>query len=197
MYTNLNTITSATVRARVAYFLAIIEHIFVVVEPKDENYPEFTQTLEICWKWVEGGEILALDVYRCYGRESEDSEQIIGISSLLTCDGDPLEQGAWSALSILLLYLVWHLCRLENWEYLPANLEEFCETDIDYILESAQETEQFQESGFEPLKQYLLQTYPASEPLKLYEPGTFPYPSDEIGPPITREEVMAHLAQGS
>jgi hypothetical protein len=84
----------------------------------------------------------------------------------------------------VLIYLSWHLYVLEGLpqEHMPQDLESAGESSLLDVLDFAQRTNYFQESDFEPLKEYLLQTYPADNP-------------EEIGAPITKEEVMAHLPQ--
>jgi hypothetical protein len=175
----LDFICAITIRARVAFCLAITESVFFVVGKGDEGYDFARESLELCWSWLAGKEIESYDLYWYIGHD-DDEKGVGGISITTISVKDPLKRCAWETATSLLLYLAWHLFKLEGATSFPQELEGASESMVDELLAFARRNPNFNESQFDPLKQYFLETYPSTEP-------------DEIGSPITREEVMAHL----
>jgi Immunity protein Imm6 len=177
--TPLNSIGSMTIRARAAYLLVIAEYIFQVVNPDHSDYPLARAAFEGCWSWVAGSNLSAWEVY-CLHTDENMNLQPIGLGFTAYDEPDPIQQNIWYYLDGVVMYIAWHLFKYER-NTIPADLELEGEGFVDEVIRTAIETNRFEESQYESLKQYLLETYPATEP-------------DELGSPITREEVMAHLS---
>jgi hypothetical protein len=176
-----NFLNTITIRARVAYCLTVAETVFREVKSADKDYTLGREALDTCWEWLEGKEFDGLDIYHLDSRE-DDELGVIGVAIASIPEKDPNKKNAWYTLSTVLQYLAWHLFILEGYpqESLPQDLESSSENLINDALSYASEISDFQETQFDPLKQHLLAGYPSTEP-------------GEIGPPITREEVMAYL----
>jgi hypothetical protein len=178
----LNVITATTIRARVAYCLAVANRAFQVVKPTDLDYALGADALKKCWEWLEGHQYDAWDIYELECRfDAEGSPIGVGMTAIDV--EDPVKKPAWECLSATLAYVSWCLFKDPKWteDDIPEGMSEVNDDFIDrHIVGQAQRTNNVEGSDFDPLKQYFLETYPLTEP-------------DEIGPPITREEVMAHL----
>jgi Immunity protein Imm6 len=167
-----------TIRARAAYLLVIAEHIFQAVNSNHSDYSLARAALEGCWNWVAGSNLSAWEVYCLHTDENIDL-QPIGLGFTAYDESDPVQQNIWYYLDGVVMYIAWYLFKYEK-NTIPADLELEGEGFIDEVIRTAIETNLFEESKYESFKQYLLETYPATE-------------TDELGPPITREEVIAHL----
>jgi hypothetical protein len=176
MYTHLNIITSATVRARVAYCLAITESVFCVVGKGDGGYDFARESLELCWSWLAGQEMESYDLYWYIGHD-DDQKGVGGVSITTISVKDPLKRCAWETATSLLLYLAWHLFKLEGATSFPQELEGASEIMVDELLAFARKNPNFQETQFGPLKKYLLENYPATNP-------------DDLGTPISKDEIL-------
>lgn len=166
-------ISSITIRARVAFYLAIAESLFNVIKKDEKGYAEARNALDKCWKWLEGEEVAGDTLYESL--ENEDDTGLLVFGSMAA--GNPLKLAVWNTLATALMYVIWQAYEVEGEKYLPQTIEEVNETMIDDLLSCASESDQFNVSWFEELKQYLLEKYPANEP-------------NQLGKPIGKTEVM-------
>lgn len=173
-------ICKITIRARVALYLAVAESVFAGIKTNDEGHAEARKALDKCWKWLEGEEIDGDTLYECLENEHDTGLLVFGSMAA----GNPLKLSVWNTLATALMYVIWQAYEAEGEKYLPQTIEEVNETMIDDLLSCATESNQFNVSWFEELKQYLLEKYPTNEPTQL-------------GKPIDKTEVMNSLIHSS
>jgi hypothetical protein len=166
-------INSITIRARAAFHLAVAESLWGLLDehPWQEERNVARKGLDLCWDWVCGETIDQYELYDCHA--GEDS---MGAAASATSDPDESKMPAWNTADDAICYVIWKDMLIKE-ECLPADIENATEENILESLTFAHRVPGFDENDFEPLKQYLLETYPASE-------------TDEIGPPISKDEIL-------
>jgi Immunity protein Imm6 len=165
-----------TIRARVALYLAVAESLFNYIKKDEKGYAQARSALDKCWKWLDGEEVAGDTLYEYL--ENEDDTGLLVFGSMAA--GNPPKLAVWNTFATALMYVIWQAYEVEGEKYLPQTIEEVNETMIDDLLSCATESNQFNISWFEELKQYLLEKYPANEP-------------NQLGKPISKIEVMELL----
>jgi hypothetical protein len=168
--------TAVTIKARVAYFLATVETIFISLTSNDNDYGLARNALDTCWEWLGGRDLNGSDIYDLNVRE-DDEGYILGVAMSAISEKDSEKKNVWNTLAALILYLSWKLMKQEGATVFPEDMDGASEELINNIFMYAQQSLYFQESKFQPLKQYLLETYPSNQP-------------DELGTSISKEEIM-------
>jgi Immunity protein Imm6 len=141
-------IGAITIRARVALYLAVAEHLSGAVAPEDVGYTELRQGLNACWAWLEGKRISADHLHE-YLANLDDT----GVSTFASMVRTP----AWNTAETAMAYLVWQAYKIEGQKYLPADIEEVNEELMDDLLSFAREARDFDEATLEKLRRYLLE----------------------------------------
>jgi hypothetical protein len=178
MLETLKFIQSITTYARAAFHLAIAESLWSLFEnhPWVEKRNIVRGALDTCWDWCEGKPIDYCNLYDAHGSDEKPN-----IYSKLYEETDQSNVDAWIAIDGAITYVIWKelaICKDQDW--LPADIENMTEECILESINYAKKVPGWSESQFDPLKKHLLVNYPSTNP-------------DELGSPITREEVIAHL----
>jgi hypothetical protein len=172
-----------TIKAKLACCCAVTESAFGLVHPESPGYKIGREALDACWEWLGGKNSTGNEIFQHFWQENEELGYYTGIVDHLpkSKENDP-SMGGWDALGTLVLYLSWVLLKKEGVpdEYIPEEMGGGGEDLMNNFSTFIQETPSFHEMDFEALKRYLIATYPATEP-------------DELGSPITKEEVLAYL----
>jgi hypothetical protein len=166
-------ICKMTIRARVALYLAVAENVFKLLKEEDKGYAEAKDALDKCWEWLEGRNVSADTLYEYL--ENADDSGLLVFGSMAA--GNSLKLSIWNTLATALMYVIWQAYNVEGEKYLPQTIEEVDETMIDDLLSCATESNQFNVSWFEKLKQHLLDKYPVNE-------------LNQLGKPVHKAEVI-------
>lgn len=168
-------INAITIRARVAFYLAIAESLFDAINVSDEGYFQARKALDECWLWLEGKEISGDTLYKYLANEDDT-----GVATFESMVDDLSKSPAWNTLVMSLAYIIWQEYKIEGEKYLPADIEEVSEAVIDEFLAFASESENFDKTKFDRLKRHLLKEYASKT-------------ADEQGGFIRKNEIMSFL----
>lgn len=160
-----------TVRARVAFYLIISEKVFERIAIDQDEYPFIRNVLDECWKWLEGQEIAAEELWTYL--ESEDKLTINDIAWKLKDNKD--KAPILKTITMALMYVVWKAFERDG-EGMPESIEEVDESAIEYLIEYAKGCINFEDIWIDKLEKYMLENYTINE--------------NEYGEPIKKSIVM-------
>jgi hypothetical protein len=175
------TLESVTIRARAAFALSIAERAFRAgATANEEGYAAALDAIDIAWQWIGGKHIPG---YELYSRlDGGDDTGLLIWSQVAVSDAPPDGQiaktGSWHALVNAVAYICWRAYQLDGEEYVPQAIESVDESTIREVLTSAENSKHLDWAYVNRVKTYLSARYATTN-------------QDELGPPISREEVKS------
>lgn len=167
-------LSDLTVRARVAFHLAVAEEAFATVAPGDPGRARAREALDAGWRWVEGAPVSADELYRRLENEQDTGLMVWGQAA----SADPEAAAAWCAIIDAWMYLVWRAYAAESCVYLPQTIEDVDETMIDDLLGHAGQTRSFDPTRATRRRDRLLERHRRGD-------------VERLGQPLTRDEALA------
>lgn len=166
-------INNITIRARVAFYLAVAQKAFEGLSENDQGYLQADEALKQCWNWLEGKNISGDEL--CEYLENERDTGLMVYSSFV--QGDPVKEPIWITIITALMYTIWQAYQIENEKYLPESIEQVDEGAIDILIEYAKKCANYDEHWIKLLENYLLEKYRTTN-------------MNEVGIAILKDEIM-------
>jgi hypothetical protein len=196
-----------TIRARVAYYLAVAESVFAAIPSDDEHRNDAIEAINLAWQWVAGVAVEGDDIYeyfehgdrrtglvRTIARAEFAGEDVHGrfekgdiVLAMFPEGTDP----AWRAVCTAIMYAIWQVYEAEGRNYqdyedykvegkkcFPRTIELADDNDVWILHDCAKRTGRFDHEVARRLLDYLQANYPVSKP-------------NELGGPIPRVGVIA------
>jgi hypothetical protein len=165
-----------TVRARASAYLTVAESLWPLLNqhPWISEKEVARKGLDLCWAWVRGEPIDDYELYNCHAGDSD-----LGTAASASSDPNSATAPAWSVADDAICFVLWKDLLKKN-KHLPADIENMTEETILETIRAAEKVPYWSKANLAPLKQYLQKHYPASNP-------------DDLGPPISKDEVMQLL----
>lgn len=108
---------------QVTFLLGLTENISYLLIGTP-HHCEFTQALDICWKWLEDkSSIKGDEIYRHL--ENGDEENVIFL--LMEEETDFVKSLAWDCLCDAVCYTSWKAYQFDKEKYVPSPIENICE----------------------------------------------------------------------
>lgn len=162
-----------TIRARVAFYLAIAQKSFEELSKDDKGYLNASEALDQCWSWLEGKDISGDEL--CEYLENERDTGLMVYSSFV--EGDPVKEPIWITIITALMYTIWQAYQVKKEEFLPESIEQVDEGAIDVFIDYAKKCINYDENWVKLIETYLLEKH------KTIDIG-------EIGTVISKNEIM-------
>jgi len=198
---------SVTIRARVAYYLAIAEGVFAAILPDDEHRNDAIEAMNLAWQWVAGAAVEGDDIYEYFDHGDDRAGLVRTIARVEVASEDVygwVEKGdtvlamfplgtdtAWRAVCTAIMYAIWQVYKAEGRHYqapqaykaegqkcFPRTIELVDDNDVLALHDWAKSTGRFDHEVARRLLDYLQTNYPVSKP-------------NELGGPIPRAGVIA------
>lgn len=152
-------IRQITIRARVAFYLAVAQKSLEGLSIDDEGYQAATEALNQCFCWLEGQDISGDEL--CEYLENERDTGLMIYSSLT--QEDPLKEPIWITIITALMYTTWQAYRIKNESFIPESIEQVDEDAIYSFMEYAKRCANYDEQWVQLLGAYLLDKYKAED----------------------------------
>jgi len=167
------------VEARVALYLAISESAFMNVYNfagcNDEQYKYGREALDKCWRWVEHGNVLAIDIYKLIDDPECESAYEYGMA-----EQEYRKKVMWYCLADAFAYTNWQAFNKEGIKYLPQIIEGINEEGFNDYIKDVVEQKLVNLNAVDNLIKYLHEQYSVNNSL-----------SDKI----VKEKIMNRLQE--
>ena len=151
-------INKISIKARVAFYIAIAEKLFEQVNQNVSGYTQAREALDHCWSWLEGKAITGDELYEYLENEQDTGLMVFGYYF----KNDPINEPIWKIIITSLMYNIWQAYQIENERYLPQTIEDVDETIIDDFMRYIDECQTFNRVWVDLLINYLIENYGTS-----------------------------------
>jgi hypothetical protein len=158
-------LTGCTIRARVAFVLAIAEVVRVSIETHEIVAERIRSALDLAWRWEQSGDVSGNALSRTVESENDDN---LGVDSCLAPDA---QKSAWVVITSALYYTSWQAYMAAgNRKGMSETVNEVDEDVIDQVVNYARLVPGFDVSLIERLAQYCVDHYQTADPSVMGEP---------------------------
>jgi hypothetical protein len=165
-------LAKCTVRARVAFVLAIAETETQVIDA-DENIANRIRTaLELAWEWEERGNVSGDLLYHTLENEKGDGLLVYEFEAANAI------KPAWVTITSAIAYTAWHAYVCKKIKFLPEPMYEINEEIIDQAVLCAKRAPGFDPQFLEVLVRYCIENHRSGE-------------SNSLGRSIPRDEILS------
>lgn len=157
----MNCIESLNEEAKVAIGLIIAERMFKLIDISEDDYKTGREALDSCWKWLEGENIKADDLY-----DYIDSKDYIDVAEFAHFEKDDKKQYAWYAVLDAVSYTIWQAYKKENMKFVPQAIEVINDEALIILGENSVKSKFFKFESIDKVKKYLLEKYSVGSDLQ-------------------------------
>ena len=157
----MNFIKNLNEEAKVAIGLIIAERMFKLIDISEDDYKTGREALDSCWKWLEGENIKADDLY-----DYIDSKDYIDVAEFAHLEKDDKKQYAWYAVLDAVSYTIWQAYKKENMKFVPQAIEVINDETLIILGENSVESKFFKFESIDKVKKYLLEKYSVGSDLQ-------------------------------
>jgi hypothetical protein len=171
-------LAGCTIRARVAFVLAIAEVARKAIETDEIMAKQIRNALDLAWRWEQSGDVSGAALSNAVEGESGNDDNL----AVEMGEAPEVQKPAWVALTSAILYTSWHayLADSDKKVVMTETVSEVNEEVIDEIVDYAGRVPGFDLRLFDRLAQYCVDHHRTAD-------------SSALGEPIPRE-VMLQVA---
>ena len=164
-------LTGCTIRARVAFVLAIAEAARRAIDAPPDVAERLRAALDLAWRWEQVGDTSGQALYETLATEDD-----VGLA-IDESSAPQAQKPAWGAIISAIAYVAWHAFAQAGAKHMPETIGEVSEEVIDDIVDLARRT-----PGLEPhlpdrLAAFCLGHYASAD-------------RSTLGEPIRREAIL-------
>jgi hypothetical protein len=164
-------LSGCTIRARVAFVLAIAEVVRNAITAREEVAERIRSALDLAWRWEQFGGVSGRALYDMLENENEDGLMVEEWAA------PEAQKPAWVAMTSAISYTSWHAFVTAGDKRLPEPIDEVSEEVIDQTVAYARRAPGFDPRCVDRLAQYCVDHHRTAD-------------SSVLGEPIAREAML-------
>lgn len=161
-------ISRVSIRGKVSFVLAIVEHLLDDLKADNEGYKMVIQALDKAWEWQENLNLSGDELFSLLMDENDDG--------LILHEGmaDKSVKSSWIALTSAIIYVSWLAYKVKDEKIMPSAVHEVDDNAVSTVLENAEKSKIFNQDYVFWLCSYIMETCSSKIP-------------DEIGNRVDRK----------
>jgi len=160
-------LSRCTIRARVAFVLAIAERAYTTIETNATQRGQIRNALDLAQRWQDNAYVSGDSLYEAV---VGDAQEMLAESAFFffTPDSNDPRTFAWSTIISAMFYISWHAYGRRG--RLPEPIADVEEEDIDHTVKLALRIPNFNGAAIERLARYCIRHYRSPDGSDLGEP---------------------------